>query len=313
MELINISSKPAYDSKPLILLIGKFDGVHKGHQHLLKCAKEHKRRDEVIAIWSFNEHPLWIISKDPLYKDKLSLDKQKIETLKGFGVQRYYQVDFTKEYASITGKDFILEHLSRLNIKHIIVGDDFHFGKGAASSTADLIEWCSSIDILVTVVPKIMENGKSISSTSIRSFIQQGHIEAANSLLGKPYTITGTVVKGNALGRTLGFPTINLADVNGYVLPKPGVYLGTVEIQHDQKVKEYWQVLISAGYRPTVAGEDYLIEAYLIDYEGDLYGKNVSLSFLRSMRGEMKFESLEELIVQMKEDKKAAKIMLGLG
>ncbi|WP_042463264.1 bifunctional riboflavin kinase/FAD synthetase [Neobacillus dielmonensis] len=310
MEIIEVTSKPPYDSTPLTLVIGKFDGVHLGHQAVLQTAKEMKGEGEALAVLGFSDHPLWILKKDPEYQSKLTPDQEKMRILTRFGVDRYYRVEFTEEYARITANEFVLEHLSRLNVKRIVVGEGFHFGKGGDGSVTELVNLCSKIKSSVTVVPEIKEHGRKISSTRIRSLVKNGKMEAVQGLLGRPYTITGEVIHGEALGRTLGFPTINLGGTESYIEPKPGVYLGTAEIHHEKEGNEIWNVLISAGYRPTVNGQGYLVEAYLIDYSGDLYGKTASVSFLRYMRGEIKFTGLDALIAQMELDKKEAKELL---
>jgi len=146
-------------------------------------------------------------------------------------------------------------------------------------------------------------------SSKIHSLVKEGKMEAVLALLGRPYLISGKVIHGQALGRTLGFPTINLDVTESYVSPKPGVYIGTVVIHHKDGGNEVWYALISAGYRPTVNGENYLIEAHLIDFNGDLYGKKVSVSFIHYLRAEIKFPDLNSLINQMQQDKLDAKIL----
>lgn len=310
MEIIEVASKPPHDSKPLVLVIGKFDGIHKGHHAILQTARESMGDQDSLAVYSFSDHPLWILKQDPQYEKKLTPDTEKLEILKRYGVERYYRVNFTKAYAGITAKEFILEHISRLNAKRIVVGEGFHFGKGGDSSTSELKELCAQINVSVTVVPLIKEDDREISSSTIRSLVQDGNMEAAQARLGRPYTVTGNVIHGEALGRELGFPTINLGETDSYVTPKPGIYLGTVEI-HDADVdSKYWDVLISAGYRPTVNGKGYLIEAHILDFSGDLYDKTVSVSFLHYMRDEIKFSGLDPLIKQMEADKAEARLMI---
>jgi riboflavin kinase / FMN adenylyltransferase len=152
------------------------------------------------------------------------------------------------------------------------------------------------------------KNEGDISSKKIHSLVKNGKMETVLALLGRPYLITGKVIHGQALGRTLGFPTINLDVTESYVSPKPGVYIGTAEIHHKEGGNEIQNALISAGYRPTVDGKDYLIEAHLIDFKGDLYGKKVSVSFIHYLREEIKFPDLNSLINQMEQDKLDAKI-----
>ncbi|WP_421383490.1 bifunctional riboflavin kinase/FAD synthetase [Bacillus salacetis] len=310
MEIMYVNGTPARDDKPLVLVIGKLDGIHKGHQALLNAAAKQKGPEESLAVWTFKQHPLWVLKEDIRFKGSLLPEKEQMEVLEQFGVERVYQVDFTKDYAAISAETFIMEHLSQLNIKRIVVGEDFRFGAGRESGTDDLIDLCSNLNIAVTVVPVIKENGRKISSTKIREWIADGKMESVQAVLGKPYSITGTVVHGEALGRKLGFPTINMGGIEEYVTPKPGLYLGSAEIHHSPDHKEYWNVLINAGFSPTVGGRVYRLEAYLIDFSGDLYDKMVSIHFLRFLRDEIKFDNLDLLVAQMNEDKAEAKLIL---
>jgi len=220
-------------------------------------------------------------------------------------------MNLTEEDANRTAWELLLEYVSKLNVQRIVTGEDFHFGKGQESFVSELIKLCAEMNVAVTIVPTVKANGRKVSSSHIRSLVEAGKMEAVQTQLSRPYTITGEVIHGQALGRTLGFPTINLGGTESYVFPKSGVYLGTAEIHDHSEGNEYWNVLISAGYRPTVNGKGYLIEAYLIDFSGDLYGKTVSVSFLRYMREEVKFTGLDPLIEQMELDKIEAKKLLG--
>ncbi|MGG0719497.1 riboflavin kinase [Robertmurraya massiliosenegalensis] len=155
-----------------------------------------------------------------------------------------------------------------------------------------------------------MKNEDSKISSNIRHLIQNGEIEEANSLLNHRYTITGLVVHGQALGRELGFPTANMQLNETYVLPKAGIYVGKAVIQEESSNESQWNVLISAGYRPTVKGKDYLIEVHFLDFSGDLYDRTISVSFLHYLREEIKFDGLDPLIEQMNLDKLEAKRIL---
>lgn len=301
MKIINITSDSPYDSAPIILMLGQFDGVHLGHQAILQTAKDLKREKDTLAVMSFFEP----------HQKKLTPDNEKMSFLQQLGVERLYRVNFTEENEGNTADEF-LKHLSKLNVKRIVVGEEFHYGKEGEFSASELIKLVAQIKIPVTVVPLIKANGRKISSGKIRSLVGEGKMEAVQTLLSRPYTMTGEVVHGEALGRTLGFPTINLGGAEEYVYPKPGVYLGTVEIHNETAGNEFWNVIISAGYRPTVNGEGYLVEAYIIDFTGDLYGKTVSVSFLRYMREEINFTGLDPLIKQMELDKLEARNILGL-
>lgn len=312
MQIIDIIDKPLYDNKPITLVIGKFDGIHKGHQAVLQAAKEWMDSNiESLAIWSFSDHPLWILRKKEAYRQKITSETEKLLLLKEMGVSRYYRVQFTKEYAAITAESFVAEHLSRLNVKRLVVGEGFRFGQGASAGTEQLIHLCARMHIEVMVVPHINENGEKISSSSIRNWIKAGLMEMVHSSLGRPFSTTAEVVHGKKLGRTLGFPTINLGENEDIVKPKPGVYFGTAGIYHGEKIEAYWSALISAGYRPAVNGKDYLVEAHLLNYTGDLYGKKVSVFFLRYLREEAPFGDLDSLVHQMKVDKEEAEKLMG--
>lgn len=312
MEIIQIIGKPPIEKDPLVLVIGKFDGVHKGHQLLLQTAKQIVKEKEKLAVLSFSSHPLWILRQDHKFLKQLTPEQEKLKHLKMYGVEKYFRVLFTKEYAEITAKEFVLEHLVRLNISHIIVGEQFLFGKEKEGTTTELIALCKQINIKVTVIPLMIENGRKISSTIIRSYVEAGQMEAAQGLLGYPFRITGKVIHGKALGRKLGFPTVNLGHTEFYVEPKSGVYLGGVEIIKNDIQIEYWHALINAGYRPTVNGKEFLVEAYLINFNGDLYGKAVTVSFSRYLREEVKYEGLDPLVEQMNRDLLLGKSILGL-
>ncbi|MDR9854196.1 bifunctional riboflavin kinase/FAD synthetase [Paenibacillus sp. VCA1] len=310
MEVIDISSKPPVDSKPVVLMIGKFDGIHKGHQAILETALRLKGEGESLAVMSFSEHPLWVLKQDEAFKRKITPDGDKLHILKQYGVERYYRIRFSKEYAEVSAEEFVLEHLSNLNVKRIVVGEGFRFGHGQGGGKKELSELCSRIGAEVTVIPLVTENGAKISSAAIRSDISNGHVEAAAALLNRPYSVTGIVIHGQKLGRKLGFPTINMGGVDDYVFPKPGVYVGTAQIHGEPEGKDRYDVLISAGYRPTVDGEGYLIEAFLLDFSGDLYDRTVTIGFTHYLRGEIKFTGLDALIEQMKQDEANARKLL---
>ncbi|MCR8842383.1 bifunctional riboflavin kinase/FAD synthetase [Paenibacillus sp. SC116] len=311
MEFIHLAGKPPIDTQSQVLLIGKFDGVHKGHIQLLQTARSYLEAGDILSVMSFSEHPLWVLRQNPEYKHSLTPVQEKIKILSDFGVKRFYQIAFTQEYAQVLADDFVLEHLLSLHIKRIVVGEGFRFGHKGQGDIQKLILLCSQIGVQVTVVPHINANGEKISSTTIRNYVLEGKVEAAQALLGRPYRITGHVIHGDALGRQLGFPTANLETVDGYILPKPGIYAGIAEIHSDLSGNEFWNCLISAGYRSTVGGTEYCMEAHLLDYSGNLYDKTLSLSFLSYFRDEIEFNNLDALVDQMNIDKDNATAFFG--
>ncbi|MFG6150557.1 bifunctional riboflavin kinase/FAD synthetase [Halobacillus sp. B23F22_1] len=311
MEIIDVTAIPPKNEKSTILLIGKFDGLHLGHQQLIKEAGAWRQQNEEIAVFGFSEHPLWVLKGDPDYKRALSSHQDKIHLLSQAGVNRYYHINFTKEYAQITPEQFVHEHIAQLNVSRIVVGEGFRFGKGRNADANGLAQLCEKLSISVSIVPHLTVQHKKVSSTEVRRNVAQGRMEVVHSLLNRPFEMTGVVEKGEALGRQLGFPTLNVGEIEEYVRPKPGVYLGVVKL-HEERAAEYYYTLISAGYRPTVNGESYKVEAYLLDFSGDLYDRTVTVKFLRYMRGEEDFNGLDDLVEHMEKDEKAAREILGL-
>ena len=309
METINITTKSPQSDQPKVVVIGKFDGLHLGHQHLLATAQS-LVTDEELAVYGFSDHPKWVLKEDEEYKASLTSYEDLKRLLTDFGVDRYYHVQFTKEYAKTSPQDFVNEHLRPLSITHLVVGEGFRFGKGRGSDADGLKELCEEIGISVTIVPHTKIHGEKISSTAIRTLVREGKMEAVQSMLGRPFEITGKVEKGEQLGRELGYPTLNLGQIEEYVEVKPAVYLGTVKLYPE--APDYYYTLISAGYRPAVNGDSYKVEAYIMDFSGDLYDQQVSVTFLRHLRDETDFQGLDALVEQMKQDEEYAREILGL-
>ncbi|MCP3029400.1 bifunctional riboflavin kinase/FAD synthetase [Halobacillus sp. A5] len=311
METIDVSAVPPKNNKRTILLIGKFDGLHLGHQKLLSRARALRQKDEEIAVFGFSDHPLWVLKGEAAYEKSLSSYQDKLQLLEKAGVDRYYHINFTKEYAQITPEQFVKEQIGQLNVSCIVIGEGFRFGKGRHADVNGLKELCLEQEIKVAIVPHVSFQHEKVSSTTIRHHTAAGRMEAAQSMLHRPFEMTGVVEKGEALGRQLGFPTLNVGRIDEYVRPKPGVYIGVVQVQGSAS-DEYYYTLISAGYRPTVNGDSYKVEAYLLDFSGDLYERTVTVQFLRFMRGEENFDGLDELVQQMEKDEEEARGILGL-
>lgn len=309
MEVIEVTACPPHSDRGQVLAIGKFDGVHIGHQAILREAKHHVGSCE-LAVMSFAPHPAWVFARKAGYDRSITPFPDKLRLLQSYGVDRLYDVQFSHEYAATPAQTFVSEHLSVLRLQRVVVGFDFRFGKGGTADAGDLTYLCRGIGVPVSVVQPVEENGVKVSSTQIRAHLEHGRVEAAEALLGRPYTIVGTVVHGDARGRQLGFPTANLADTGEYVLPKPGVYAVTVEIV-DGDTSSHWFGVLNAGVRPTVDGTSFRIEVHLLGFAGDLYGHTLRVSFLRRVRDEMKFAGLDALKQQISEDVAYVKSMLG--
>lgn len=303
MEYIKVTNVPHMSKESIVLCIGNFDGLHRGHQYLFQQARQLLNEDDKLAVWTFPS----------LDQTSITPIAQKRDLLERQGIQKMYEVEVSEAYSKFTSETFILEYLTPLNVKYIVVGEGFSFGKGQASDVEILQQLCERIGVQVLIVPLLRRNDKIISSTEIREYIKNGQVRSASQLLGRNYSLKGIVAHGNKVGRTLGFPTANLDQIDEYVAPSAGVYMGTVE-RYDPIIEqtESWNCLISAGYRPTVGGKSYKVEAYLLDYFGDLYDQTISVSFVERMRGEINFASLDDLIVQMKEDERSAREAFGM-
>jgi riboflavin kinase / FMN adenylyltransferase len=312
METIDVIGLPPESQKEQILAIGKFDGIHIGHQAIIDAAKRYSGADE-LSVLSFTPHPVFVLAKKREYQQVLTPLPDKKQLLAQFGVNRLYLVHFTPEYASTTAETFVFEHLNRLNLRRIIVGADFRFGQGGKAGVSELTDLCARMGVPVTMAEQVEENGMKVSSSQIRAHLAAGRVEAAEALLGRAYRISGEVVHGNKLGRTIGFPTANLGNIEEYVLPGYGVYAVAAEVVDEQTNRgQNWFGVANVGLRPTVNGQDLRVEAHLLGFQGDLYGKSLRISFLRRIRDEQKFAGLPELKEQIRKDCDFARSVLGI-
>ena len=272
--------------------VGTFDGVHLGHRRVIASAVEVARsRGLPAAVVSFDPHPLQVLRpNDP--PRLLTTTPVKIDRVRELGVDEMVVIPFTQEFSSLEPEEFCRDVLAgTLRARHVSVGENFRFGHGA-SGDPDLL--CSRAEFETSVVPLLELAGEPVSSSRIRSLIEKGDVAAARELLGAPFELEGTVVEGDARGRELGMPTANVLPEPVALVPGPGIYAGAARGH---------PAAISVGVRPTfeTAGK-LLVEAYLLDFEGDLYGETLRLSFLERLRDEERFESADELVQQMRRD-----------
>ncbi|KPV39877.1 hypothetical protein AN477_22355 [Alicyclobacillus ferrooxydans] len=317
MDVIEVTGIPPVSDERQVLAIGKFDGVHIGHQEILRQARACSN-GERIAVMSFWPHPAWTLAGKAGYDRALTPKYEQARLLEGFGVSRQYRVEFSKEYAGTSADEFVSVHLSRLNLAGIIVGVDFTFGKGGQATVEDLERLCRVIGVPVHVVTAVEENGIKVSSSQIRSHLVQGRVEAAEALLGRPYAVTGQVAHGQELGRKLGFPTANLEGIDEYVMPATGVYAVSVQVlgrngEESEAGGNTWFGVLNAGVRPTVDGTRFQVEVHLLDFSGDLYGQSIRVSFLGRVRDEQRFSSLDALKEQIAKDTESVRRLFGIG
>ncbi len=295
-----------------MLTIGNFDGVHRGHQAILDLVISRARAlDGEAILYTFEPHPRRVLQPASELR-LLETFEQKMEVLESLGVDAVIAEPFDLEFSKVSPLEFI-EHLLYECVRplEVYVGYDFHFGKDREGSMNLLTERGPHLGFSVTVVPEVSVEGLDVNSTRIRELLAQGGVEEAAVLLGRPFSVRGRVAEGHQRGRTIGFPTANL-DPENEILPSPGVYTGHLR-RLDDPGSERLPVVTNVGYRPTFRdGRDLLAEAHVIDFTGDLYGVRVDLSFEERLRGEQRFEGVDELKAQIARDVEEARRRLGL-
>ncbi|MEJ6389592.1 bifunctional riboflavin kinase/FAD synthetase [Gymnodinialimonas ulvae] len=287
------------------IAIGNFDGVHRGHQHVLGLAK---RLDAPLGVVTFEPHPREVFAPDaPPFR--LMNAEARANRLEKLGVDLLVELPFDAQLSGLTAEAFVSNVLiDGLGISHAVVGADFCFGKGR-TGTADLLQTLGAQHGFDVTIATLLEgHGGAVSSTAIRQALRDGRPADAAEMLGHWHRIEGPVLHGEKRGRELGYPTANM-DLDGLHVPKPGIYAVTVEVREGLHAGTYGGVA-NLGFRPMFERETPNLETFLFDFTGDLYGTHLSVGLVAYLRGEAKFASLEALIIQMDADKAAAKAAL---
>jgi riboflavin kinase/FMN adenylyltransferase len=291
-----------------VVTIGAYDGVHLGHRALIG---EVSRRAEQLgcdtAVVTFDRHPAMVVRPASAPKLLTNLD-QKLELLAETGVDHALVLHFDEERSHESAEDFVREVLvGCLNAKAVVVGHDFHFGHDRRGNVALLTEMGGALGFDVLGI-RLVGDAQPFSSTRIRSLLAEGDVEPAAALLGRHHEVRGTVARGDARGRELGFPTANVEVPEEILLPADGIYAGWYLRPDGTR----HMTAISLGRRPTFyenAGSS-LLEAYLLDFDGDLYGEQATVQFVVRLRGEVRFDSVEALVAQIGDDVEATRTML---
>ncbi len=275
---------------PFTLCIGKFDGVHIGHRMILNTLIVTAGDYSAAAVaYSFEPRP-----GTPL----LTSRDEKLALFDKLGISSVVLAELNEELMAITADQFIGRIAACGSLKAVAVGEGFRFGRGAAGDVAMLRQLGSQYGFDVLEIPQVRLDGQAVSSTSIRQCILVGDVARAALLLGREYSLSGRVLPGRQLARKLGFRTANILPPEGKVIPQSGVYACYVETEG-----ETWPAMVNIGVKPTINGSELLIESHLIGFEGDLYGRVVTVRLVSRIRDEMKFESVEQLAAQMAEDR----------
>jgi len=298
-------------SKGGVIAIGNFDGVHKGHQTVLKTAKQIAKVDNIpFNVLTFEPHPSQAFDRErePF---RLTPIRSKVRVMSKLGIDNLIIMHFVADFYNMSAEDFIKKVIvGGLKASHLVVGEGYRFGKDSLGDTSLLQKLGEKYGFKVTVVPNLLNKEKErISSSLARFLLRRGDISALKQILGRYWEIEARVVKGNQIGRTIGFPTANLNTMD-YATPRMGVYAAHIGIP-DKKGKITWfDGIMNYGSRPTVDGETVFLEAHIFDFSGDIYGKRIIVRPIKFLRPEIKMKGLEDLKNHIKEDVVWAKIIL---
>lgn len=276
-----------------------FDGVHLGHKciidELKKLGSAHNLETAILTFWP---HPRFVFNPNEDLKLLNTLDEKTL-LMEKYGINNLFLKEFDEEFRNLTGEEFVRQILvDKLNVKYLIIGYDHSFGKNKSGNFELLQNLSKELDFEVEQMEAINIHENNISSTKIRNALLAGNILEANEMLGYSYSVSGTVVHGKKLGRTIGYPTANIETDSIKLLPKKGAYIVEVFIEDKQ-----YKGMLSVGTNPTVNGDKLTVEVYILDFEGDIYDEKITVKFRDFLHEEIKFEGLEKLIERLDEDK----------
>lgn len=288
------------ENTPKVLSLGMFDGVHLGHISIINLLKFiAKEKSFVTALLSFWPHPRKVFSPNDDLKLLNTLD-EKLYLLEKTNLDVVFLKSFDENFRNLTGEEFVRQILiEKLNVKHIIIGHDHVFGKNKSGNFELLQKLSQELDFEVQQLDAVKEGDFNISSTKIRNCLTNGNISGANKMLGYHYSVSGKVIEGKKLGRTIGYPTANIEVDELKLLPKKGAYIVEVFVKN-----QFYKGMLSIGTNPTVNGDKLTVEVYILDFNEDIYGEKITVKFRDFLHEEIKFESLEKLIERLDEDKK---------
>jgi riboflavin kinase / FMN adenylyltransferase len=301
------------DLGPTVVTIGNFDGVHLGHRHVIRRAHElsaERGAIPVVAV-TFDPHPLTVVAPQ-LAPQPLSSMDERLGMLGDAGADAVLVLRFTPALAKVSAEDFVTSIiLDTLHARVVVVGENFRFGYRALGDVSLLRSLCEPRGVTVAALPLDGSPGRSWSSTYIRGCIAAGDVAAATEALGRPFTIRGYVVRGDQRGRELGYPTANVpVSITRTAVPADGVYAGWLH-RLDEATAPYWPAAISVGTNPTFDGAERKVESYVLDRTDlDLYGVSVEVVFQQRLREMVRFDSIDDLVDQMKRDVDSARELL---
>jgi len=311
MEIIRGIEAYRPDGPPSAVALGAFDGIHLAHQKILSTAVARARASGLLALaCTFDPHPLEVLQPDRAPIPIMGLS-EKLALLETYGLDATVVIPFTREFSQTEAEEFVLAVIvGRLKAREVVVGFNHTFGRGARGTAALLDGLGGRYGLRVHVIPPLSVDGEVVSSSVIREALRAGDVRRASVFLGRPYTIRGRVLKGKGRGRQLGFPTANLRPDRELILA-PGVYAARAVLEEGQAgqgepARVEKGAVVNVGVRPTFQEGEYWVEAYLIDFAGDLYEKTLAVAFLERLRPEQRFASVEALKRQVGRDIESA-------
>src|SRR5213595_553705 len=308
METLRSISKLSRLPGPLFLAIGVFDGVHLGHHAVISTCTEHAQAaSRTPVVVTFDPHPEKVL-RPKAAPHLLTATSHKIALIRDLGVGHLLIITFDKQFAATEPEDFVQQLVKHSKpLREICVGHEWSFGKNRRGNLELLNQFGARFDFGVVGIPPVTVNGELVSSTAIRRAVEAGDLAKAARMLGREYTILGTVVSGDNRGKKIGFPTANLSAHNEQ-FPPNGVYFAEAKLDG-----VICQGVVNLGYRPTMSSgrSDRILEVYLLDFDRDIYGKDLEVRFIRYLRPEKKFENVDTLVRQIERDVQQARELLG--
>lgn len=286
--------------EPTVIALGFFDGVHRGHGALLHCAAQRARElNARSAVFTFDRPPKEVVTGKPVYLINSTEDRRELME-RIYGIDEVIFAPFDDEMMHCTWQDFVTKLLVQDHgAVHLVAGHDHHFGYKNQGTPELLVEKCRELGIGCDIIPKVEHDGVTVSSTYIRTLVEAGEMERAAEFLGHRHCLSHTVCHGQHFGRTIGIPTVNLTVPENVLVPAHGVYITRVFLPDGSS----YAGVTNVGVRPTVSDSgNVTVETFLLDFDGDLYGKKLRLEFYRHLRGEIRFASAQELKEQINRD-----------
>lgn len=292
--------------KNSVVSVGTFDGVHLAHQQLLREVVERaKARKGRSVVLTFDPHPKEVLTGKPM--QLLTTIEERQQICEGLGIDIFYRIGFTFEFSRQTSRDFYLRYVVQgSGVSEVVEGYDHHFGRDREGSVEELLKLGREFEFSVAALKPVYVDEEIVSSSQIRQNLLNGKVDRAQRLLGRPYTVSGVVVRGDARGRELGYPTANLQLTHHKLVPQDGIYFAQVDFEGATAFG-----MVSIGVRPTFFDQGLrTVEVHLLDFEGDLYGKTLAVQFLRRLREERKFDGAHQLIDQMRRDEAQSRLLV---